>query len=55
MSDWPLCIGQAVIALLLFLILCGVASYQKRLDKIQLAVQELCDRIWDTKWGDGLE
>ncbi|KPK86877.1 MAG: hypothetical protein AMJ81_00190 [Phycisphaerae bacterium SM23_33] len=58
MNIWLLCLGQAAVALLLFFVLCGVAvihkqaeKANKRLEKTQLAVQELCDRIWD-RWQD---
>jgi len=49
MNIWPLCLGQAAIALLLFFILCGISACYKRLEKTQLAVQELCDRIWEKR------
>lgn len=42
-----LCVGQMTIAFVLL----GIYSYQMkildRLEKMQLAVQELCDRIWE--------
>jgi len=40
MNIWPLCFGQAVIALLLFFILSGVAACYKRLVSLRERVEE---------------
>jgi hypothetical protein len=51
LTHWMLggmCVGQALIFLALACIYSRAGDMHERLGKVQLAVQELCDRIWDT-------
>ncbi len=55
MTNWllgGLCLGQLVIACLLLFIFATNWAIHKRLDKMQLSVQEFCDRAWERMWGN---
>lgn len=44
-----ICLGQVFIILMLCCVHSKNVDMLKQLGKIQLAVQELCDRIWDLR------
>ena len=52
LTNWlliGLCCGQVFIFLTLACIYSRNGNMHERLGKMQLAVQELCDRIWDLR------